>query len=373
MILDFVPNHLGLDHSWVTTHPERFVGQQTPFDGSFPVETAKGPRYLAHGKDPYFPGWTDTVQIDYRKPDTREAMLGLLLEAASRCDGVRCDMAMLLISDVFNKTWQHVPAEGGIAAGEFWEYAIAIVKKKYPNFVFLAEAYWGLEGRLCDLGFDFAYDKHLYDLIIHDRFWDVQPHLAGMGSHNQKRAHFLENHDEPRVALELDWARHRAALVLIMGLPGMRFLHDGQFEGLRRFARVQLGRRAQEPEQEDISRMYHQILTSFAQSAVAKGEGQILIPRRAWDDNPTSQCIQLTLWQDVARPGHFDLVVVNMASHRSQCRVDLPVAELGNSAWLMADRLGEERWDRDGNSLAREGLYLDVDARGAHIYSFTKE
>ncbi|MEI6712629.1 MAG: alpha-amylase family glycosyl hydrolase [Verrucomicrobiota bacterium] len=373
LILDFVPNHLGLDHAFVSAQPDLFVSREHPFPHSFPLDTPNGPRFLAHGKDPYFPGWTDTVQLDYRRKATREAMSALLRSVSEKCDGVRCDMAMLLLSEVFHGTWNHVPLDTEVATGEFWADAISQVKRDHPDFLFLAEAYWGLEGRLCELGFDYAYDKHLYDLIVHDRAWDVQPHLLGMGEHNRRRAHFLENHDEPRIAESVDYERHRAAAILAMGLPGMRFLHDGQFEGVRRFARVQLARRAIEPVDDAIHALYRTLLPAFAQSPVSKGDGRILTPRRAWDDNPTSQCINVVEWQETGKENHFDLVVVNMAPHQAQCRVQLGVQGLENGVWHMADRLGDERWIRDGNELITQGLYLDVAARGAHLYSFTRE
>jgi hypothetical protein len=369
LLLDFVPNHLGLDHEWVATHPEYFVGQAQPFADSFPVETAAGQRFLAHGKDPYFPGWTDTVQLDYRRPDTREAMAGLLEGIAAKCDGVRCDMAMLLLEEVIHRTWNHVPVEGEPARGEFWRDAIARVKAGRPDFLFLAEAYWDLEGRLCELGFDYAYDKRMYDFIEHDRPWDIQPHLLGLGAANARRAHFLENHDEPRIAGSIGMELHRAAAVLALGLPGMRFLHDGQFEGLRRFARVQLARRAEEPLDAEVSQLYDALLSAFKQSGVGRGEYELLVPVRAWDDNPTSQCINAILWQRPEREDEFELVVVNLAPHRAQCRVRISARGLSGQQWILSDRLGEERWERDGAELAATGLYLDLEGRGARLFS----
>src|SRR5262249_11189314 len=64
LLLDFVPNHLGLDHSWIRTKPELFVQTTNETAETFPVETETGRRWLAHGKDPNFPAWVDTVQLD---------------------------------------------------------------------------------------------------------------------------------------------------------------------------------------------------------------------------------------------------------------------------------------------------------------------
>ncbi len=371
LILDFVPNHLGLDHPWVTNHPKRFVGGPSSFADSFPAPTTTEPWFIAHGKDPYFPGWTDTVQLEYRRPETREAMTALVLSLTQKCDGVRCDMAMLLLSDIFERTWAHVPLEEPRVSGEFWQAAINRVKQERPDFLFLAEAYWGLEGRLCELGFDYAYDKNLYDFVVHDQPQNIQPHLLGLGVHNAHRAHFLENHDEPRISTEVSLELHRAAVVLSLGLPGMRFLHDGQLEGVRRFARVQLARRADEPVDPSIQTMYAPLLEAFAKSAVGHGEGRLLSPTAAWEGNPTSLFFTVVLWLDPDSEAQFDLVVVNMASHQSQCRVSLSIPGLSDKTCILADRIGCETWTRDGVDLVENGLFLDLPARGAQLFSCT--
>ncbi len=373
LILDFIPNHLGLDHSWLQTHPERFVAQAQPFPDSFPLQRPEGLLHVAHGKDPYFPGWTDTVQLDYRRDDTRAAMRGVLESLTAKCDGVRCDMAMLPLNEVFQQTWRHVPVSAPEASGEFWKEAIGGVKHMCPGFLFLAEAYWGLEGQLCDLGFDYAYDKKLYDILVHDQCWDVQQHLLGMAEHNRRRAHFIENHDEPRIAASLDHARHQAALLLLLGLPGMRFLHDGQFAGFRRFARIQLSRHASEECDPEVYVMYEKVFSAFVQSALVRGEARLLTPERAWSDNPTSGCFSVIQWNESGERHKFDLVVVNHAPHQAQCRVPLWISDTKGATWRLADRLGAEEWVRDSSELSARGLFLDVGPHGCHLFSFTRE
>ena len=63
-------------------------------------------RFIACGRDPFFPPWRDVAQLNYFNPATREAMIGVLTTIAQHCDGVRCDMAMLVLNDVFAQTWQ---------------------------------------------------------------------------------------------------------------------------------------------------------------------------------------------------------------------------------------------------------------------------
>ncbi|HZL43875.1 MAG TPA: alpha-amylase family glycosyl hydrolase, partial [Verrucomicrobiae bacterium] len=143
LVLDFVPNHVGLDHGWVTERPELFVQSRAESPGFFAQQTKAGARWLAHGRDPYFPPWSDTAQLDYRRKDTREEMRSLLLEIAGRCDGVRCDMAMLSLRDVFEKTWKDfsVVPPADESSVEFWEDAVARVKAAHPEMLFLAEVY----------------------------------------------------------------------------------------------------------------------------------------------------------------------------------------------------------------------------------------
>src|ERR1700676_3754909 len=104
LLLDFVPNHTGLDHAWVKEHPEFYVhGTEADLirepHNYCRMETRRGSIVLAYGRDPYFPGWTDTLQLNYRHPGLRAAMIAELRSVADRCDGVRCDMAMLLLPD----------------------------------------------------------------------------------------------------------------------------------------------------------------------------------------------------------------------------------------------------------------------------------
>jgi glycosidase len=368
LILDFVPNHLGLDHRWLKESTSRFVAHAEQFPFSFALGEGAARRFVAHGKDPYFDGWTDTVQLEYRRKETRIAMVEQLKSVAAQCDGVRCDMAMLLLSEIFNRTWAHVPLIGESAVGEFWSEAIDQVRQDRPDFLFLAEAYWDLEGALCSLGFDYAYDKKLYDLLVHDHVGQVQSHLLGMGEHNARRAHFLENHDEPRVSGLLDAERHRAALTLSMGLPGMRFVHDGQMEGRRRFARVQLSRWAQEVPDSAVNSMYQEVLKAFSQSSVGRGVGSVLPTHRAWADNPTSECLTVIDWASGPAEKGRDLVVVNLAPHRAQGRIYPTWQGVEHGTWRLRDRLGSEVWWRDGAEIREQGLYLDLPARGAQLF-----
>jgi glycosidase len=363
LVLDFVPNHLGLDHRWLSEHPDLFVQSPQLRPGTFRQQTRLGPRWLAHGKDPHFPPWIDTVQLDYRRPATRTAMTNVLRSVARRCDGVRCDMAMLLLNDVFSRSWGQFPAPDTAPGPEFWTDAIAAVKQTLPDFLFLAEAYWGLEARLQGLGFDYAYDKVLYDKLIARDASGAQRHLLGLPPKVLAAgAHFLENHDEPRVASLLSPAEQGAAALLILGLPGMRFLHQGQLSGARLRVPVHLARWPGEPRHAAIEALYDRLLTTLPATAVGRGQGQLLVPRAAWPDNPTSQNFVLAQWQ--ARPPEFDLAAVNLAPHPGQCYAPLNPPGLAARHWRLDDLLSRQHYLRDGPDLHRRGLYLDLPAHG---------
>jgi hypothetical protein len=367
LVLDFVPNHVGVDHPWVGRRPELFVQSPMQTPETFAQETSSGKVWLAHGKDPYFAAWTDTAQLDYRRAETQAAMIELLHSLAKRCDGVRCDMAMLVLSDVFARTWERFPLANQPPQAEFWQTAIRAIKSAQTGFLFLAEAYWGLEGHLLGLGFDYTYDKTLYDGLsardaggVYHHLVECRPELIEEG------AHFLENHDEPRIASLLSPAEHAAAALVVLGLPGMRFLHEGQLSGAKRRVPVQLRRRLSEPPQPEIAAIYDRLLTTLPRTAVGSGKWELLRPSAAWPENPTAQNLVVVQWE--ANAPEFDLVVVNLAPHPSQCYVSLTVPGLESHEWLMKDLLGDALYERPGKTLKSRGLYLDLPAHGAQLF-----
>jgi hypothetical protein len=368
LMLDFVPNHMAPDHPWVEDHPEYFIRAGEPELAREPrnytrVKRKGGDLILAHGRDPYFPGWPDTLQLDYGNPATQEAMIGELVRIAGQCDGVRCDMAMLVLPDVFERTW-------GRPAQLFWPNATRRVRERVPGFCFMAEVYWDLEWTLQQQGFDYAYDKRLYDRLREGHARPVREHFHAGLDYQDKLARFMENHDEPRAAATFPADVHEAAAVITFLSPGLRFFHQGQFEGRLKRISPHLGRAPEEPTDRRLQQFYERVLGVLREPAVREGQWQLLECQPAWEGNWTWDCFLAFAWQG---PGEDRAVVtVNYAPNQSQCRVRLPFPDLGNRQWRLKDLLGDATYDRDGNDLQAGGLYLDESPWQARVFSMKR-
>jgi hypothetical protein len=356
LMLDFVPNHMALDHPWVEDHPDYFIPgseldlARAPQNYTW-VKRQRGDLLLAHGRDPYFPGWPDTLQLNYANPATQEAMRGELLKIAGQCDGVRCDMAMLVLPEVFERTW-------GQRAPLFWPNATQRVRERVPDFCFMAEVYWDLEWTLQQQGFDYTYDKRLYDRLRNPHARPVREHfLAGL-DYQKKLARFLENHDEPRAAATFSPGVHEAAAVVTFLSPGLRFFHDGQIQGRKKRISPHLGWRPDEPVDANLAKFYDRLLAVLRQPLMRDGRWRLLECMPAWDGNWTCDCFLAFAWEGSS--GERLLAAVNYAPNQSQCRLRLPFTDLAGLQWRLQDQLSEAAYDRDGNELQSRGLYLDM-------------
>jgi hypothetical protein len=369
LMLDFVPNHTGIDHPWVNEHPEYYVAG-TEFDlarapkNYLWVRRPQGDLLLAHGRDPYFPGWCDTLQLDYGNPATQDAMIAVLEKIARQCDGVRCDMAMLVLPDVFERTW-------GRSCELFWPKAIERVRRISPQFCFMAEVYWEREWELQQQGFDYAYDKRLYDRLKEGHARPVREHLLAGLDFQDRLARFLENHDEPRAAATFSQEVHEAAAVVSFFTPGLRFFHQGQFEGRLKRISPHLVRGPNEPVNQSLLAFYRRILEALRRESVRDGQWKLLDALPAWYGNWTSDCLIVCSWEK--GPQDRLLVVVNFAPNQSQCRVRLPFSDLAGKAWKLQDLLSSAAYTRDGDALNAEGLFLDLSPWQAQVFSVDAE
>ncbi len=365
LMLDFVPNHMGLGHPWVETQPELFVRGNEGDLAHAPQNYVRVKRGIdsmifAHGRDPYFAGWPDTLQLNYANPATQQAMIENLLKIAGQCDGVRCDMAMLVLPEVFERTW-------GLKASPFWPKATQKVRELVPDFTFMAEVYWDLEWTLQQQGFDYAYDKRLYDRLRELHARPVRDHFRAGFDYQDKLARFLENHDEPRAAATFSPDVHQAAAVATFLSPGLRFFHQGQFEGRKKRISPHLSRGPSELVDQKLTEFYHRLLAVLRQAAFRDGQWQLLDCSPGWDGNWTNDCFLAFAWQGGADERY--VVAVNYAGNQSQCHVRLPFANLGGKKWRFRDQLRDASYEWNGDDLQARGLFLDMTPWQASVFS----
>lgn len=382
LYLDFVPNHTALDHPWVTQRPDFYItGTKADLarapDNYVLRNTARGATVLAHGRDPNYPGWPDTLQLDYRSSRVRVAMAGELERIAGQCDGVRCDMAMLVLPEVFARTWNGAPLLGDGSRDpnwSFWPEAIGRVRVAHPGFRFLAEAYWDLEWNLQQQGFDHTYDKRLYDRLAKRDVGAVRGHLWADLEFQARCARFLENHDEPRTREVFSTAEQMGAAIVTYFTPGLRFFHDGQLTGRKLRASIHLSRRAPEERDRQLEAFYARLLAALRLPAVADGAWSLTDCRPAWEGNGSFDRFLAFHWERNAKETLATervLAVVNFAPDWGQCFVPLRWPGLEGKTWRFADQLGDATYDRDGGDLALRGLYLDLPPWGHHVFRIT--
>jgi hypothetical protein len=355
LLLDFVPNHVAPDHPWVVEHPEYFIrGDKGDLERDPASFFETGGNVFACGRDPYFPAWADVLQLNAFQEGLRAAVIEGLSQIAEQCDGVRCDMAMLLLNNIFERTW-------GTRAGEkpvndYWRMVIPAVKGKHREFKFIAEAYWDLEWELQQQGFDYCYDKKLYDRMEHADPQSVRQHLLADFSYQEKMVRFIENHDEPRAAATFPSGKGRAAAVAILTLMGARLLHEGQFEGRKIRLPVFLGRRPAEPVDLELVAFYDRLLKAIHCDVFRNGAWR-LCDRSGWADNQSCQNLLTWCW---AKEDERYLIVINFREATSQARVHVPWDELAGREWRLKDVLSGEAYDRNGSEMRDAGLYVDL-------------
>jgi len=362
LMLDFVPNHMAPDHAWVEEHPEYFVqgtenDLQSQPQNYRPVSTPNGDQIIAFGRDPYFSGWPDTLQLNYGSAGLQLAMQQELIRITMACDGVRCDMAMLILPEIFQRTW-------GVAIEPFWPTAIRRARELNPEFVFMAEVYWDFEWALQQQGFDFCYDKRLYDRLCEGHPDPIRDHLSAGHDFQNRLTRFLENHDEPRAAHEFAFSKHCAAAILTYLTPGLKLFHQGQLEGKRKRISPHLVRGPDESIDLEIQSFYEKLLRLVRLPIVKEGTWQLLnaMPNRT--GNSSNANIVAMSWKHL--DGSFFVVVVNISESQSQARIELQW-EAGDRATIrFVDLLHDRVYERDSKQLCEQGLFVDLPEWGAH-------
>lgn len=365
LVLDFVPNHVAADHLWTTEHPEYFIpGTRADLEGMPREYIEAGEHIIANGRDPYFPPWEDVVQVNAFHAGFRAASLVTVNAIAAQCDGMRCDMAMLMLTDIFARTWGE--RAGAHPELEYWSELISAVKQKFPDVLFIAEAYWNLEYELMQNGFDYCYDKRLYDRLVRDNADAVRSHLLAGIEFQDKLVRFIENHDEPRAAAVFAPMQERAAAMVATTLPGARMLYEGQLDGRKIKTPVFFARRVAETKEYELESFYRALLKTMDADLFHEGEWSLCF-RSGWSDNPSHQNIMAWTWQLGSQRA---LIIVNYAARRSQAMIRMPWDDLGDRMWRLADALNGDVFFRDGNQLNDSGLFVDLDAWRFHFFMF---
>ena len=367
LFLDFVGNHTALDHPWIHEHPEFYVhGTQIDFESEpscfCQLETPGGATFIALARDPYFPPWKDVAQLNHYHPGMRAAQLDELRTIANHCDGVRCDMAMLHLNSIFAWIWAHLMDCSAPPEKEFWAEAHTAV----PNLTLLAEAYWGTEPRLLDLGFSFAYDKELYDAVRDTKIEEVHARIVCEAALHGRLARFMENHDEARRAVVFGNERLQAAGTLMGTLPGLRFYHQGELEGRQIHLPITLRVAADEPVDPMSVSFFEKILAIAREEVFHTGQWSQLPVANEGDS--TSGNLVVYEWRSETV---WKVIAVNLSAGASQGRVHVADRISPEKNYVFHDQLNEIHYPRTGEELSSLGLFIRREAYQAHIFDVT--
>jgi hypothetical protein len=269
-------------------------------------------------------------------------------------------MAMLLLPEVFERTWGKRPQP-------FWPAATERVRAGHPEFVFLAEVYWDLEWTLQQEGFDYCYDKRLYDRLREYDARAIRDHIRSASfDYQRKLARFLENHDEERAAAVFPPPMHKAAAMITFFSPGLRFFHEGQLEGARIRVPTQLVRAPDEANDPEIHEFYGRLIAVLQRTEFHEGQWTFCDPLPAWPGNWSCNGFVAFTWHG-RESGRF-LVVVNYQDAQGQCHMRLPFADIQGKKCRITDRMGTAEYERDGSAMCDPGLYIDLGPWGYNLF-----
>jgi len=358
LILDLVPNHTAPDHPWVSKHPDFYVHgsagklQEQP-DNYYAISEGAEQQIIAHGRDPYFPPWTDTLQLNYWSRNLRRAWKRTIHRLSSYCDGFRCDMAMLALNRVFKSIWGEAIDEP--EAAEFWEELLG----EFPNLLWIAECYWDTHEELLKLGFDYVYDKELLDCLRLSDHRLLYEHLRRSGSRTNRSVHFLENHDETRSTVVLPSLR--AAALVAFAIPGMKLIHQGQMRGAEVRVPVQLGRARIEAHHEGLRNYYEKLLQEVKRTPLQDGDWSLCDSLSVSGETSPLFASQWIYRGEISR-----LLVVNLTRQRSSGRILLKGISRDRS-YRFKECMGETVYRREGKELTEAGLYVILDPGSFHF------
>jgi glycosidase len=284
---DMVPNHMGIDSPWVVEHPDWFLSlDYSPFPSySFNSENLSGDdraviqiedhyysrsdaavvfrhidrrdgheRFIYHGNDGTSMPWNDTAQLNYFKPEVREAVIQTILSVARRFPIIRFDAAMTLAKLHFQRLWFPTPGTGGaipsradfsmskeqfdqIMPVEFWREVVDRVAQEAPDTLLLAEAFWLMESYFVrTLGMHRVYNSAFMNILRNEengKYRLIMKNTLEFDPEILKRyVNFMNNPDE-RTAVDQfgKGDKYFGICTLLATMPGLPMIGHGQIEG----------------------------------------------------------------------------------------------------------------------------------------------
>jgi len=364
-----VPNHSAVDCVYTSTNPNYYIrapkNVKPPYDPNHYL-----PNGIAYGSACGGCGsWPDTAQFNYWDKGTRQIRLTELITVASMADAIRCDMAYLLLNDMFQQTWSAELSSWGYSrpATEWWADSIKALKQKYPNVILLGEVYSPWPAALQSVGFDYTYDKTLYDKLGAGNLDDIRNWLTSNSvSFTTHSAHFVANHDELRAADYFgSWWRADAAAMIMYTLPGLRFYWMWDMNGYKNKLDVHLRRELSEPSIGDVQNFYSRILKITNNDVFNYGDW-VYLPVTGTNDN----------WRLIAYRWQYKdqkrLCVINYSDTDGSGYIQLTNADArnGNDTIPVTDLLSNQTYYRSARTMRTQGLFVVVNSWYAQIFQY---
>ena len=284
---DMVPNHMGIDSSWVINHPEWFLSRH---DSPYPAYRFDGPdlsndhrveikiedhyyeqsdaavvfrrrdkwtgdtQYVYHGNDGTSFPWNDTAQLNYLSAQVREQVIQTILQVARSFPIIRFDAAMTLAKRHIQRLWFPAPGAGGAIPSraessmttaefdaaipqEFWREVVDRVAAEVPGTLLLAEAFWLMEGYFVrTLGMHRVYNS-AFMVMLRDEdnanYRSVLKNTLEFDPGIMKRyVNFMSNPDERTASDQFGNGDKFFGVASMMAtLPGLPMFGHGQVEG----------------------------------------------------------------------------------------------------------------------------------------------
>ncbi|MEJ2293904.1 MAG: alpha-amylase family glycosyl hydrolase, partial [Candidatus Lokiarchaeota archaeon] len=252
---------------------------------------------------------------------------------------------------------------------EFWEDLIPPIKEKFPNFKFIAEVYWDMEWKLMQQGFDYCYDKRLYERLANENAKSVVEHLQANWDYQKKLLRFIENHDEPRAVTVFGEEASKAAATIALTLPGAKLIYEGQMRGYEIKVPVQLGKNPNEDDNLDLMNFYEKLIKALPGVEFSDGHWSLCESTPiGGEERSYKNLVAYQWWNNTKRR----VIIVNYSLRPSKANIKIENIDYGNSKWQFDDLLSDKKYTYIGEDLANYGLYVELDPWKEHIFDVTE-